>query len=170
MLGTSLTTVEESNLDDNIKEVAYLCNTENWTDTYVSEADKEKGIWVIGAAPVEMFCASYNARIRPEVEFSAKAYSENSTTGYRFKPAVAANEDGYGYDSNISYPISTEYGGMYTHGSSDFPNLSSPSSKADYLTCIVHGYQIYLGWGMVSNPLHVRPIVSLPSDYEIQLQ
>ena len=82
LVGNSLINLEESELNDNIKGVAYLCNTANWNDTYVTTEDQTKGVWAIGGASVEMFCESYNARVQPSTEWSAKAYSENSTTGY----------------------------------------------------------------------------------------
>ena len=124
------------------KGVAYLCNTANWTDTYVSATDKTRGAWAIGAAPVEMFCASYNAKIQPESEFSAKAYTEeNGSVGYRYKPTLVnqyTTEEGYGnWTDGTNYPLSTGANNMYNTDSRKSTWLASPYVAAYFWISIV---------------------------------
>lgn len=132
------------------KGVAYLCNTANWTDTYVSATDKTRGVWAIGAAPVEMFCASYNAKIQPESEFSAKAYTEeNGSVGYRYKPTLVnqyTTEEGYGNTTDgTNYPLSTGANNMYNTDSGKRTWLASPYVAAYFWISIVEESSSALG-------------------------
>ena len=159
--------IAESSLNENIKGVAYLCNTANWNETYVGTEGVSAGAYAIGGVSAEMFCDSYTQATG--TEFSAKAYSENSTYGYRYKPGGNANSDGYGtYSDHTNYPLTTEKGGMYNLGSGKYPWLSSPSSNNTNYVCYVDGYDGYLGNSTLIT-LGVRPAVSLPSNIQIQL-
>ena len=161
--GESLTTVDDSALNDNIKSVAYLCNTANWNTTYVPEEDQVKGVWAIGTVPVEMFCASYNEKMQPDVEFSAKAFEDRGTIGYRYKPVSG---EGYGYETSWSYHFS----GMYYPGYNKSLWLASPAGYNSGTVCDVYGYSNILSWASDINELSIWPMVSLPAGYEIQLQ
>ena len=169
-------TADASSLDDNIKGVAYLCNPTNWSDDYVTAEDKSKGAWAIGGVSAEMFCASYNEKIQPEVEFGAKAYSETlysrTTTGYKFKPGdpvpYTVNEEGYGCASE--WKLSNDYDGMYWKGGNVFVWISSPSALSYESVCSIHGTAPYLGAYDTGRDFYLRILVSLPSNIQIKLK
>ena len=169
---TNIRAIAESSLNENIKGVAYLCNTANWNTTYVGTEGVNAGAYAIGGVSAEMFCDSYTQATG--TTFSARAYSENSTYGYRYKPGhstASLNSDGYGYYSDYTnYPLTTEKGGMYNLGSGKYPWLASPSSTNDsYYVCFVHGDYYNLNFLTTYLSLGVRPAVSLPSNIQIQL-
>lgn len=176
LVGESLITADASSLDDNIKGVAYLCNPTNWSDDYVTAEDKSKGAWAIGGVSAEMFCASYNEKIQPEVEFGAKAYSETlysrTTTGYKFKPGdpvqYTVNEEGYGCASE--WKLSNDYDGMYWKGGNVFVWISSPSALSYESVCSIHGTAPYLGAYDTGRDFYLRILVSLPSNIQIKLK
>ena len=164
--------MQESSLNSSITSVAYLCNTANWNATYVESTDITAGAYAIGGVSAEMFCDSYTQATG--TTFSARAYSENSTYGYRFKPGhsdASVNSERYGYYSdNTNYPLTTEKGGMYNLGSGKFPWLASPASYATNHVCLVSGIVNYLCSTEVKRyAFGVRPAVSLPSTMKIQL-
>lgn len=119
-----------------------------------------------------MFCDSYNQARRKtstdEDYFDAKAYYENGTYGYRYKPAntySSPNSEGYGYQTKNN----SIKNGMYRINNR-YPWLSSPSAESTNRVCSVNG-----GNGQLNNyyttyaSYVVCPIVSLPSDIQIQL-
>ena len=170
--------IAESSLNNNIKGVAYLCNTANWNEAYVGTAGVNAGAYAIGGVSAEMFCDSYNAaRGKTSTDadyFDAKAFNKNSTYGYWYKPNGQTNaqyyEGDYGSYTNYStYPISTDYGTMYRISGSYYQWLSSPSSGGTNLVCAVGGNRGTLNYDNTANTFGVRPAVSLPSSIQIQL-
>ena len=124
-----------------------------------------------------MYCDSYNQyRKKATTEadyFTAKAYNENSTYGYIYKPAHAntsPNSDGYGhYTDYTNYAIQTATAsGMY-RPNNQYPWLASPSFTRTASVCRVNGGNGYLEYSDTTATFGVRPAVSLPADIQIQL-
>ena len=173
--------IAESNLNNNIKGVAYLCNTANWNQTYVGTEGVAAGAYAIGGVSAEMYCDSYNqARGKTSTDanyFDAKAFNKNSTYGYYYKPknsALTGNYQSNGYTAWTDYSgdnkIQTSTcSGMYSYSTSSNPWLASPSPYNSTFVCFVGGNDGYLTGDNMSNTLGVRPAVSLPSNIQIQL-
>ena len=174
--------IPESNLNDNIKGVAYLCNTANWNETYVGTAGVNAGAYAIGGVSAEMFCDSYNqARGKTSADsgyFDAKAFNLNNTYGYYYMPP---NPNTMGTEKSNGYAAWTDYSGdnkiqpstcsgMYSYGTSSYePWMASPSANRTNCVCSMYGQYGYLCCGYTDSNCGVRPAVSLPSNIQIQL-
>ena len=172
---------EKIPLDKAIQGVAYLCNPNNWTATYVKAEDVEKGAYAIGAASVEMYFDSYNEARGVTSDkrgyFEAKAFSKNSTYGYYFKPKYM-NSTGndavgdFGKQTDLAnYQIKTSVcGGMYRNSTTIKQWLSSPNASNTnsvvYIEVESNGFLTGVG---TANRFAVRPLISLPANVEIQL-
>ena len=165
-------TVTQNSTSNGIKATAYMCNESNWRD-YDSDGD-EMTVLAFGGPSVEMFCKSYNARILNGTDtLKAKAYNQNSTYGYRYKPGNSegdanTNSDGFGhYTTSI---LSQDASNMYHPGSQKWVWLASPSCYlATYVTFINStGSSVCRKSTQSTNWL--RPLVSLPSTFDIKLE
>ncbi|MBR6033370.1 MAG: hypothetical protein IKP28_01255 [Clostridia bacterium] len=168
-VGTSLTTMSENNIMGKLKGIAFLCNTENWNPMYVRPQDQAKGVWAIGGIPVEMYCLSYNAKVKPDVSFSTEVFSMNDTpVGYAFKPAITdpyySSVNGYSVKSYSTY--TTVADDMYVNNSNDnYIWMASPNYNYQYICALEKhriGYEAVGGYGWA------RPVVSIPADYRIE--
>ncbi|MBR3324561.1 MAG: hypothetical protein IKG14_00735 [Clostridia bacterium] len=164
---------KKNSWSNNLRGVAYLCNPDNWNETYLAEGDSEKGAYAIGGVSAELFCDSYN-QIRGKTKadedyFEAKAFGSN-IYGYLYKPlnpSASIQKDGYSYVTNgTNYPISGDIYG--THGGR-YKWISSPSFYAYDNVCIKYDAGKSLTRNPTSANLTVRPAVSLPPDIQIQL-
>ena len=166
-----------------LRAAAHLCNSENWNATYAGEDGEESGAYVIGAVSIEMYCDSYNqARNKTSSDadyFSAKAYYENNGYGYRYKPGGGSNinSDGFGtYSNKNDYEIRGICGKMYAIKTSTksgvwiaSPAAAKPSAYATGQLAILNGYDGVLTAIGIQNGYGLRPVVSLPSNIQIQL-
>ncbi|MCI8272560.1 MAG: hypothetical protein HFJ55_00565 [Clostridia bacterium] len=167
---------------DGEKSAAYLCtpSTEgNESDLKWSKnLDKTKANYVIGSPSVEMYCDSYNSVEHPGVT--------NYTLGARYR----ASAPGYIYTVNGGSPSSTggsdyhtgndtvdykNYGSMYCGKDGAKGEyywwLASPLSYyLDYVVCFVLGHLAYLNGSGYSNRYGICPLVSLRSDFTIQIE
>ena len=133
-------TIRELNSwNSNIKFVSFLCNTNNWNEKYVKESDLSLGIYAIGGVSAEMYCDSYNQVIsNNSTHLFTKAYNENNTYGYRYKPSssnASPNNEGFGFWST-SIIKSNLKNGLYRINNT-YPWLCSPSSRGGGSVCHV---------------------------------
>ncbi len=132
----NLVNLTDSQIKTKYKGAAYLCNTQNWNTTYVTTEDEAKGVWAIGAVPVEMWCASYNARLNPTTQIHTRSgyYSAYGTYGYEYREGEQGN-----YSQNLNnFHASTDCNGMYYGGKTSW--FSSPAINADGYVCEVKEY------------------------------
>ncbi len=116
-------TKKYSSEDYNMKAVAYMLDTDIWTkqltktdDTYVD--------YVIGGPTIELFFNAYNAKYG--TNFGAKAYSENSTYGYKISSDKSKNESS---TTDWLYNI----GKLLSSSDSTFAISDTPKSPAMFM-------------------------------------
>ncbi len=147
---------DKTTQDSNMLAVSGLCDPANWNTrggtTYVPTTDQGKGAFAIGGVSAEMFCDSYNqARASTATQFSAKAFNQNSTYGYFYKPKNSkatgnyANGDYGGWTDNSGNQITTSTAsGMYRISNTS-TWLASPIASSTDGVCRVRGDLRLLG-------------------------
>ncbi|MCI8273895.1 MAG: hypothetical protein HFJ55_07460 [Clostridia bacterium] len=160
----------------NEKSAAYLCtpatvgNESNLL--WAENLDKTKANYVIGSPSVEMYCDSYNSVQHPGVtnyRLEAK-YRLTSVPGYVYTVNGGSEKEDTGPDT-VDYK---NYGSMYC-GKDGVKGgyywwLASPLSHFNYEMCAVYGNSADLASSSYSNTIGVLPLVSLRSDFTIQIE
>ena len=185
--------MKKQKINDSFMKMAYLCNSLNWNDEFLSKEQQERGYFAIGGVSAEMFCDSYN-QIRGKKEtdkdfYRAKAFYENETYGYRFQPGKGNNDkplnsEGYGYwsEKNISdigdkMYIYEDIVTMYNsekqideeiHKQTEIW-LASPSAKDGYYLCISRSDGKCLDNAITTFPGDLRPAISLSTNIKLRL-
>ncbi|MCI8273938.1 MAG: hypothetical protein HFJ55_07695, partial [Clostridia bacterium] len=175
--------IEDTSWNENEKSAAYLCtpaiegNENNLL--WAKNLDKTKANYVIGSPSVEMYCDSYNNVNHPGVtnyRLGAQ-YRVTSVPGYIYtinggstSQAGADNDYMTGNDT-VDYK---NYGSMYcgkdgTKGRYGWW-LASPSSDYSYRVCFVYGGDAYLYRSSYQIAYGICPLVSLRSDFKIQIE
>lgn len=168
----------------NEKAAAYLCSpvftngegtVQNSTLPWASYYNAEYANYVIGGPSAEMYVKSYNqVPHTPDNEFSAE-YSATSSPGYIYKVNGTAQNSGYSTnDDTLDY--SATYNSMYcgktTNGTGSKTGywwLASPSASGSAYVCSVGGTGAGLGYNYSSNGSGLAPLVSLKSNFQIQV-
>ncbi|MCI8273356.1 MAG: hypothetical protein HFJ55_04665 [Clostridia bacterium] len=165
----------------NEKSAAYLCtpSTEGNESNllWAKNLDKTKANYVIGSPSVEMYCDSYNGVGHPGVtNYRLEAqYRATNVPGYIYtvngEKSTISNSDYFTGDNTVDYK---NYGSMYCgkDGAKGeyYWRLASPSSSTSDSMCSVYGNSANLYSNSSNNLLGVSPLVSLRSDFKIQIE
>ena len=146
---------------------AWLCSPSKWT-TY---CDTSKANYAIGSPTAEMYVASYNQVSHTTGNYKLGAtYRATSYPGYMYTVNGTLQNGGCLTDNNtLDY---TRYNSMYCgkNGSKEgYWWLASPSSEYYNAICVVDGEHANLTNGPRSGTYGVCPLVSLKSDFEIEI-
>ena len=140
-----------SSTDDNMKEIAYLLDTDVWN---VYKTDKS--VYAIGGPTVEMLMASYSNKLG--VDYQAKATSEK---GYQM-----SSDGGVNWADSVMISTSET---LYVLNSSSGAHamwLSSPSTASNgVLYVLSSGFVGYNGFAI--NRIGLRPVVALKSEVSL---
>ena len=163
-------TKKYTSTDDNMKAVAYMLDTEIWTEKIVGNNDKVD--YVIGGPSVELLLNAYNAKYG--TNYGAKAYTENSTHGYKVSKDASKEESESDWEYNIEKILQNEDGKydstfvIHENPKADGMWLASPS--AYYTDCIM--YMFYEGSvkfvGYTGVNLGFRPVIILKSTTQLE--
>ena len=157
----------KSEWKENEKAAAWLCAPSQWT----AYADSSiEGSYAIGGPSAEMYVASYNdvahnngtAKDKLSTEYRATRYP-----GYIYKVNGELNNSGWSTASNSI--DNTGYSSMYVK-SETWWWLASPSSNDSYNVCSVNGGNASLSNDYYNNMYGVGPLVSLPSDFTVEVE
>ena len=156
-----------SSWNSNEKAAAWLCSPSKWT-TY---CDTSKANYAIGSPTAEMYVASYNQVSHTTGNYKLGAtYRATSYPGYMYTVNGTLQNGGCLTDNNtLDY---TRYNSMYCgkNGSKEgYWWLASPSSEYYNAICVVDGEHANLTNGPRSGTYGVCPLVSLKSDFEIEI-
>ena len=139
--------------NNNIKAVAALLDKDQWTDYSNNSSDEPIATWALGAPPVEMFIASYNATHETQLDSTVESVT---STGYKVKIG-SGNFDTYarglGNTSDLDKAI-------YCNDSYNWW-LASPSAY-DYDSVMYVENSGILGYIIYGLNAGVRPLVSVP--------
>ena len=144
------------NLNNNIKAVAALLDSTQWTDYKTTEAN-----WAIGSPTLEMFIASYNATHTAQLDCTVE-----SETAYGYR--VGINKQGEIVTSFDTYASGLGEFGSLNYAMYGGPGqtyyLASPSAYSSnailYLLGTMGGY-VNIGFYNGSDAA-IRPVVSVP--------
>ena len=156
-----------SSWNENEHAAAWLCSPSKWT-TY---CDTSKANYAIGSPTAEMYVASYNQVSHTTGNYKLGAtYRATSYPGYMYTVNGTLQNGGCLTDNNtLDY---TRYNSMYCgkNGSKEgYWWLASPSSEYYNAICVVDGEHANLTNGPRSGTYGVCPLVSLKSDFEIEI-
>ncbi|MCI8273804.1 MAG: hypothetical protein HFJ55_06990, partial [Clostridia bacterium] len=174
--------IADTSWNENEKSAAYLCTPSTGGNesnlVWAKNLDKTKANYVIGSPSAEMYCDSYNSVPHPGVTnytLGAK-YRETSAPGYIYtvnggSPSATGGNDYYTGTDTVDYK---NYGSMYCGKDGAKGGyywwLASPSSNGSYSVCSVYGSNANLYSNYYNSPYGVSPLVSLRSDFKIQIE
>ena len=160
-----------SNWYNSEKAAAWLCSPSQWTN-YL---DSTKANYAVGSPPVEMYVASYNQVSHTIGNYTLGAtYRATDAPGYIYtlngKQSTISGDDYYTGLNSLDY---IGYNSMYcglngTKGNYHW-ELASPSAEGSNEICYVDGYNIFLNHHTYNINCGVCPLVSLKSDFEIEI-
>ena len=160
-----------STWNNNEKATAWLCEPNNFTETYKPTGELASKVeYIIGAPGVEMYVKSYNQTHPGGYTYNGTKYGELGATytsgDYGYKYA-------FGTESARNY---TEDNSIDNSGSEQMyckPNtcmwLASPSANDDSYVCRVYGNNATLNCYIYSSTNSLAPLVSLSSDVQLQI-
>ena len=150
---------------DNTNEIvaAYLCNEDNWRDSF---KDSSKAEYVIGAPSVEMFINSYNQfhTNNETEEFQPINYAWDSVNVSGYKYSVGADNESY-IDVTANNSLKTDVNSLYLNGTQAWW-LASPAAGGNKMLCAVGTSNKVMGRGtMNSQNYGICPVVALKQDF-----
>ena len=170
--------------NENMKEVTFLTNTNNWNSLKTGASIADKVNYVVGAPSVEMMFDSYNTKyglkdkainieeLTADTERAKLVYQYTSgDVGYKVGPCHDKGTEYDYYTSDYSVKTDATIDSMYYPGSNQYYWLASPSADNTSRVLFVN----YSNGGSVANDYYDSsiafcPLVSLKSTVSLQLQ
>ena len=157
-----------SSWNQNERVAGWLCSPSQWA-TY---CDSTKANYAIGSPPVEMYVSSYN-----QVSHTNGNYTLGATYRATKYPGYIYTVDGAQYSDGNSTALNTldyiGYNSMYCGKEENkgeyYWRLASPSAGDFESTCTVNSLNAYLNYMDRGVKTDVCPLVSLKSDFEIEI-
>ena len=134
--------------------VAWLCDTANWTNYKIAEAD-----YAIGSPSVEMYMKAYNVWKDNNKDSTTLICKIGNANGY----SVGANGN-YNNNSGYSTAINTIEAGpnnIFMTAGSNYWWLASPHSSSSNAVIHVNGKRAYVNGNIYNYATGVCPVVSL---------
>ena len=164
-----------STWNDNEKATAWLCEPNNFKDTYKPTGELASKVeYIIGAPGVEMYVKSYNQTHPGGYTYNGTKYGELGATyrvtdypGYIYtlggNQSTVSNDDYYTEANTID---KSGFEQMYCNTSMW---LASPSAYYDDAVCLVNGDSASLGYYGYNDAGSLAPLASLSSDVQLQI-
>ena len=151
---------------------AWLCSPSQWTKYY----DSTKANYAIGSPTAEMYIASYNQVSHSTgIYILGATYRATNAPGYIYtlngKQSTISYNDYYTGSNTLDY---IGYNSMYCGRNGSTGNyywlLASPSASDSNIVCRVNGYFAALYSSASSDTDGVCPLVSLKSDFQLEIE